>query len=410
MKLARNSFLNIAGYIIPGILSIPILGYMTRELGIEKFGLFTMILALIGYASIFDVGITRSVIREIAIYKKNHEEVLKIISTSAVLVLIFGVAAGVLIILFSGVISELLKVSPNAVYNFKCSLILLSFSIPLFLLTQIWCSLLEGREEFLKLNVFKTFSSTLIVLLPAIGLMLDSSLFSAVAGLLISRIISMILILWFCKDSIVKLKFHKDTFKRLINFGGWIAVSNIISPIMSYFDRFILANKLGSNVVGFYTGPSEAITRLGLLPIAISRTIFPMLSVKDGNKNIKKQAYFLMFFLIVPIGFFCIYFSEIILSLWLGREYGENSYQIFQILILGLVVNGFAQIPFASIQAKGFSKITAYIHLAEFFPYLILLIFMINYVGLIGAAIAWTIRVVIDFLLLLFFDNMKLKI
>ena len=78
MKIAKNSFFNIAGYIIPGILSIPILGYMARELGIEEFGLFTIILALVGYASIFDVGITRSVIREIAIFKNNEEEVLKI--------------------------------------------------------------------------------------------------------------------------------------------------------------------------------------------------------------------------------------------------------------------------------------------------------------------------------------------
>ncbi len=73
---------------------------MVRELGIEEFGLFTIILALVGYASIFDVGITRSVIREIAIFKNNEEDLLKIISTSALLVLILGVAAGVLIIVF----------------------------------------------------------------------------------------------------------------------------------------------------------------------------------------------------------------------------------------------------------------------------------------------------------------------
>ena len=322
MKIAKNSFFNIAGYIIPGILSIPILGYMARELGIEEFGLFTIILALVGYASIFDVGITRSVIREIAIFKNNEEEVLKIISTSALLVLILGVAAGVLIIVFSSIISELLKVSSYAVENFKYSLMLLSLSIPLFLLTQIWCSLLEGREEFLKLNIFKTISNTLVVLLPAIGLMLDSSLLSAVIGLLISRVISILLVLWFCKEYIVKLKFHKDTFKRLINFGGWIAVSNIISPIMSYFDRFILANKVGSNVVGFYTGPSEAISRIGIFPSAIARTIFPMLSDKEAdNKQIKKISYLLVFLSIVPFGIITAYFAENILDLWLGSQF-----------------------------------------------------------------------------------------
>lgn len=406
MKIAKNSFFNIAGYIIPGILSIPILGYMARELGIEEFGLFTIILALVGYASIFDVGITRSVIREIAIFKNNQEEVLKIISTSALLVLILGVAAGVLIIVFSSIISELLKVSSYAVENFQYSLMLLSLSIPLFLLTQIWCSLLEGREEFLKLNIFKTISSTLVVLLPAIGLMLDSSLLSAVIGLLISRVISIILVLWFCKEYIVKLKFHKDTFKRLINFGGWIAVSNIISPIMSYFDRFILANKVGSNVVGFYTGPSEAISRIGIFPSAIARTIFPMLSDKEAdNKQIKKISYLLVFLSIVPFGIIAAYFAENILDLWLGSQFALKSTLIFQVLVLGLIFNSIAQVPFTSIQAQGGSKVTAILHLFEVIPYVLLLLYLIQYYGLLGAAWAWTIRMFVDMGLLIFLDQ-----
>lgn len=406
MKIAKNSFFNIAGYIIPGILSIPILGYMARELGIEDFGLFTIILALVGYASIFDVGITRSVIREIAIFKNNEEEVLKIISTSALLVLILGVAAGVLIIVFSSIISELLKVSSYAVENFQYSLMLLSLSIPLFLLTQIWCSLLEGREEFLKLNIFKTISSTLVVLLPAIGLMLDSSLLSAVIGLLISRVISIILVLWFCKEYIVKLKFHRDTFERLINFGGWIAVSNIISPIMSYFDRFILANKVGSNVVGFYTGPSEAISRIGIFPSAIARTIFPMLSDKDADKKqIKKISYLLVFLSIVPFGIIAAYFAENILNIWLGSQFALKSTLIFQVLILGLIFNSIAQVPFTSIQAQGGSRITAMLHLFEVVPYVLLLLYLIQYYGLLGAAWAWTIRMFVDMGLLIFLDQ-----
>lgn len=240
-------------------------------------------------------------------------------------------------------------------------LMLLSLSIPLFLLTQIWCSLLEGREEFLKLNIFKTISSTLVVLLPAIGLMLDSSLLSAVIGLLISRVISIILVLWFCKEYIVKLKFHKDTFKRLINFGGWI-VGNIISPIMSYFDRFILANKVGSNVVGFYTGPSEAISRIGIFPSAIARTIFPMLSDKEAdNKQIKKISYLLVFLSIVPFGIIAAYFAENILDLWLGSQFALKSTLIFQVLVLGLIFNSIAQVPLLVFKQGG-SKVTAILH------------------------------------------------
>ena len=408
MKIAKNSFYNIAGYLIPGVLSIPILGFMARDLGVEKFGLFTIILAIVGYASIFDIGITRSVIREIAIYKRNKDEILKILSTSAVIVVALGIIAGFLITIFNTKISEFLNVSKFVTKDFLDSLAIVAFSIPLYLLTQVWCSLLEGREEFLKLNIYKTFSSTMVVVFPALALLIESSLSYAVMGLLIARFLSLLLIKLYCRDFSSNFKFYNDVFKRLISFGGWVAVSNFISPIMSYFDRFILANKMGASMVGFYTAPSEAISRIGMLPSAVARTIFPMLSSgEDDSGKIKITSYILVLLFVIPVGCFCAYFSYDIMSLWLGNEYALKSYIIFQILILGFVFNSIAQIPFASIQSNGKSKTTAILHLCELLPYLLLLYFLINKYGLIGAAWAWTIRMFVDLLILYIIDNYK---
>ena len=175
---------------------------------------------------------------------------------------------------------------------------------------------------------------------------------------------------------------------------------------MSYFDRFILANKVGSNVVGFYTGPSEAISRIGIFPSAIARTIFPMLSDKEAdNKQIKKISYLLVFLSIVPFGIITAYFAENILDLWLGSQFALKSTIIFQVLILGLIFNSIAQVPFTSIQAQGGSRITAMLHLFEVVPYVLLLLYLIQYYGLLGAAWAWTIRMFVDMGLLIFLDQ-----
>lgn len=408
MSIAKNSFFNVAGYLIPGLLSIPILGYMARELGIEEFGLFTLILSIVGYASIFDIGITRSVIREIAIYKHNKKEVIKILSTSTLIILLLGILAAFLIIIFNIQITNLLKVSANIKEEFNLCLIIMSLSIPFFLVTQVWCSLLEGKEEFLKLNIYKSISSTLVILLPAIGLFWGQSLTYVIIGLLISRIIAMLLIFKFCKGYRFVITFDKLVFNRLITFGGWIAISNIISPIMSYFDRFILANRMGSDVVGFYTGPSEAIARIGIFPSAIARTIFPMLSSNQMDSfKIKKISYVLIIISVVPFALFFAGFAEEILSLWLGDSFALKSSSVFQILILGLVFNSVAQVPFASIQASGNSKATALLHLIECLPYIVLLWWLITHYGIIGAAWAWTIRMLIDMILLIIIDNLK---
>lgn len=410
MSIAKNSFINMAGYLVPGILSIPVLGYMARAMGGDLFGLFTLILSIVGYASIFDVGISRSVIREVAIYRHDNEEILKILSTSTVVMLFLGLFAGILIVTFNSYIVEFLNVSPYVSNDFYLSLIVMSISIPFFLLVQVYCSLLEGYLEFLKLSIFKTISSSLIVVMPAIMLLWNISLFNAVIGLLIARIFSFFLIIFYCKEYITKksLKFYKLIFFRLIKFGGWVAVSNIISPVISYFDRFILSNKMGANVVGFYTAPSEAISRLSILPVAVAKTIFPMLSRGDvDKKNTKKISYFLICISSVPLGLIFIYFGREIITLWLGQDYAEKSTLVFQILMLGFIFNAIAQIPFTSIQAKGKAKVTSLIQVVECVPYIFLLLYLINLYGLVGVAIAWTTRVFIDLLLLIFFDRFE---
>lgn len=70
MSLLKNSIWNFGGYIIPTIVALPALGYIARELGAERFGLFALCTAIVGYASIFDAGLTRAVIREIAFNRK----------------------------------------------------------------------------------------------------------------------------------------------------------------------------------------------------------------------------------------------------------------------------------------------------------------------------------------------------
>ena len=66
----------------------------------------------------------------------------------------------------------------------------------------------------------------------------------------------------------------------------------------------------------------------------------------------------------------------------------------------GFFFNSLAHIPFAEIQANGNAKLTALIHLLEVIPYLLLLFYLVEKYGVVGAAIAWSVRYTIDFFIL----------
>ncbi|WP_448684274.1 flippase [Enterobacter cloacae] len=405
MSLVKNTFWNLSGYIIPSLIAIPALGYLARVLGPERFGLFTLAVALVGYASIFDAGLTRAVIREVSFYRDKEEEIKKVISNSTLILVVMGMIGGISIFLSAEHLVILLKV--GAIYKKEViySIELLGITIPLFLLNQVWLGILEGLEQFKKLNIIKSFNSSFIAGFPAIFVMFKTDLIFAVMGLLLARITSLMFTFYACKKHVVSsgVKIDKITSLRLLRYGGWITISNIVSPLMTYLDRFFISNITGAANVAFYTAPSEGVQRLTIIPGALSRAVFPKLSrYTDSNEKKKQQAlaYLLMGIAIFPLCLIGVSFSQEILTLWMGEAYGGLSATILQILLVGFFFNCIAQIPFSAIQAAGHSRTTALLHICEVMPYLILLYSFIHLYGILGAALAWSIRTTIDCLAL----------
>lgn len=413
MSLIRNSIWNFSGYIIPMFVALPALGYIARVLGAERFGIFTLCTAIVGYASIFDAGLTRAVIREISFFRNNASEKNNIIATSNLAILFMGFVGTFFLYFSSTSLVNLLNVSiiykNDTILSFK----ILSITIPIFLMNQIWVSYLEGEENFLNINLQRCISSSLIAGLPAIFILLEPSLTYAMLGLVLGRCFSLALAYICARKLIIAagFKIHLVTLKRLLKFGGWITVSNILSPVMSYFDRFILSNLQGASMVSLYTAPSEIVNRLTNIPWALARALFPKLSstelIKERKKN-ELSAYLILSIICLPGIIIGITFSHFFLEIWLGVNYADKSAFILQVLLVGFVFNSFAQVPFASIQASGKAKVTALVHCIELVPYLIGLYWMIKNFGVVGVAYSWTIRVTIDFVIL-FYISWKLN-
>ncbi|MBK0033532.1 flippase [Erwinia sp. S43] len=414
MSLIKNTIWNLSGYAVPTLVAIPALGFLARDLGPERFGLFSLALAIIGYASIFDAGLTRAIVREISLFRDDNIECGKIVANSSLILTVLGITGGAIIYFSGPAIVNVLNVKSGYYAETLQAISLVSLSLPFFLLNQAWLSILEGREEFKKSNLIKSVNSSLIAGLPALAAMIHSSLTWAVLGLLAARVLSLLITFYRCREHIVSGRFTIETatMARLMRYGGWITVSNIISPLMSYFDRFIVSHVMGASHVAFYTAPAEGVQRLTILPGALARAVFPKLSGRYGLDEKKKQrnlAYSLMLLTIVPVAVVGIIFSEFIITTWLGPAYAGLPAEVFKILLVGFVLGSVAQIPFASIQGAGFSKVTAMIHLCELLPYLAILYYFINLWGVIGVACAWTLRVSVDCLALILINNKLVK-
>lgn len=404
----RNSFWNLLGVAIPLLISLITMGWLARELGTEKFGIFLIAFSVIGYASVFDAGLTRAVIRFIALNNSDYNADREVMGTAVITVFFLGVIGSALLFLFSEPIVEYLNVEKESYVDVLKAFYILSLVILPTLLSMVLFALPEGRQDFLKLNIYKTISGSFIAITPLLTVLYDMSLSSAMVGLLLGRLAS--LFIAFIPNFLVFrfdfLFFKMKVLKKLFSFGGWITLSNIISPVMVSADRFILSNYLGASQVSFYAAPAEIVGRMAVVPASVARVLFPLFSSsnKESSKH-SKNAYFgmvlILIIMIVPV----FILSGWILTVWLGESFGGDASLILKILLVGFFFNALAQIPFAQIQAYGKSRVTAIIHLIELVPYLIVLFYLVQLYGLIGAAIAWSIRVIVDYIVLVWCAN-----
>lgn len=401
--LLRGTVLNLTGMVLPSLAAIPALAILARLLGVESFGLFALVFALLGYAGIFDGGLARAVIREIAINDKKEQACQPIMGTATWAVLALSIPAIAALYLGAPLIVKFIKVSPENFSDATRSFRLISLALPFYILSLVWFGYFEGKRQFLKLNILKTISGTSIAVLPAAAVLFEAKLSCAVLALVAARAATLAMLYISLPEQIKKslTSFDRSILVRLFRFGSWMTVSNIVSPLMVYADRFILSSIVGAKSVAFYTAPSEIVSRMLIIPGAAARTMFPVFSnSQESSQGVGRTAFFWLGGVSILIATPVFFLSSEILNLWLGEPYGEKSGVILKILLVGFLFNSLAQVPFSRLQAGGYPKVTATIHLVEIVPYILALYYLIKLWGITGAALAWMARMCVDFLAL----------
>jgi O-antigen/teichoic acid export membrane protein len=97
-------------------------------------------------------------------------------------------------------------------------------------------------------------------------------------------------------------------------------------------------------------------------------------------------------------------------TIWAGPDFGRESTGPFYVLLIGLLFNMLAYIPYGSIVAFGRTDLVAKTHWSELVPYAILAAVLINYFGIIGAAVAWSVRLIFDSLIFLWLSKTVVNI
>lgn len=416
MKSIRNATIwNIIGSVLPMLVGLICIPFLIKHIGVERFGVLTLIWTLIGYFSIFDFGIGRALTFSVSNLKSESENtnLYRSIQSGLKLLLITGIIGGIILALLSKKLGFFwLNTNVSLKSETYFSILIASLAIPFTTYTSGIKGVLEGYEEFKIVNILRLILGVFNFTLPVLSVILiGNSLVYIVSTLVITRFIILIahFIVLNNKLKLIEIIFNKNLEKsidkKIFHFGAWMTLSNIISPLMVNADRFFISYILGASLVAYYTIPFDLVIRFLILPAALTSVLFPRfssllnISIEEANSLYKKSASNI-FKLMLLLTICTISFSYLGLKFWINQEVATKSYQLLIIISIGVFFNSMAQVPHALIQAAGKVKQTALLHVIEFIVYVIVLYVLLKYFGLYGAGIAFVIRTIFDFLCL----------
>ncbi len=406
--LAQNTFLNLVGQALPMLVAFIAMPFIINGLGVDRFGVLTLAWMMIGYFSLFNMGLGRATTKFISEYlaKGEHDKLSELIWASILMLIGFGIVGSVIAILITPwLINDILNIPPDLIEESTTTFYLLGLSVPIVLGIAGVRGVLEAFQKFYIINAVKVPTYIAAFVTPLLVLPFTNNLVPVVILLIASRLAGLIAFIYHCFKVLPDLKKFKfpgvNFYKKLLGYGGWLTISNIIWPMMNYLDRFIIGAVLTMGAVAYYVTPYELVTKLLIISGSLLSVIFPAFSAfstGEHNKlmNLHTKAVKYLLLALVPVVFIMIALAYPFFNIWLGADFAQNSSTILQLLALGILINSVSQVPSSAIQAMGRPDITAKLHLIELPIYLAMLWYFIDAFGIVGAALAWVIRIVID--------------
>ena len=416
--LARNAVGNLLSQALPMAAALLAIPALIAGLGKERFGILTLAWILLGYFSLFDLGLGRALTKMVAerLGLGRAEDIPGLVWTALGLMTALGLLGTIILAALAPWLARsVLKLPEGLQGETTAAFVLIALALPLVIGTAGLRGVMEAHQRFGPINIVRSSVGVFTLAGPLLVLPFSRSLVPVVGVICAGRLISWALHVWLCARTVPGMRrgvaLRPGLWKPLITYGGWMTLVNVINPLMVQMDRFLVGALVSTAAVAYYTTPYELVTKFWFVSNAMLGVVFPAFAtsfVQDRGRTALlfgrgvKYAFLTLF----PLVLGSIALAPEVLAVWLGGDFARESAPVMRWLALGVLLNGLAQVPSALLQGVGRPDLTAKLHLVELPLYLAAAWFLIGARGIEGAALAWTARTALD--LVLFFGASRL--
>ena len=387
------------------------------RIGSERFGFLALAWGLVGYAGVLDLGIGRAVTQKLASLQgvDRAVEAVRVFRSGVRITQLAGLAGGFLLL---GVLIVAVDQFPNPKTIGRSEIFLAGALVTLTLPVQSLSSTYRGVNEaygnFVGIGALRIVLGIATFGTPFLVSLVSVDLFWLVSTVLLTRLGALVAYRVLAFRSLPTIHDHSDTdadrptMLALFRFGGWYTVSSVLAPVFMQADRFFIGMMISAAAVTAYVLPYEIVIQSLIVVGAVTTVLFPAISRAVSSAEGQAEKIYRFWLIRVGLGMSLLTGTlalamPALLEVWLGNRIGDDSVSVGRILCAGVLLNSLGAVTFSYLHAKGWVRPTALAHLFEAPIFLAALYWGITNFGIIGAAAAWLLRMLIDTLILFLF-------
>lgn len=396
-KLVLGSSIRVFHLVLLTCIGLVLTPFTIHWLGPERYGIWALASAFVGYYSLLDLGLSGAVFTHMShtIGAGDHEGGSSIYSTG---LSIFSLLGGILVVVTLGIASSIVFLYPNHGFTLATVVLIVGFqtavSFPM-------------RAPIGVLNAGSHFETTTVAMISAailrtIGTVVVLRAGKGVVGLAVVNLLSWvpgyvfvcIAVHWrypFIRARALG-KWHRQTAHKLFTFGVPVLIGQIADRIRLQTDAVVVSLFLGLSAVTHYNVATTLVCYYMDGIVAIIGVLTPVLSMQMSARDVAGMRNSILTGTRLAIctggfaGFGLIAGGRVFIERWMGAEY-IDSYPILVVLSIAMFLDLWQSTSVNALYATMHQKTYAKINVSEATVNLLLSLLLGARLGMLGVAL-----------------------
>ncbi len=355
-QLRSNAIYNVVGWLLPTLVFVGLTPVMVRSLGVEGFGVISLVQVITGYMNVLNFGFSEAITKQIAeCYEKDRERAQRVAWVGFGLFAGFGLLGGVGLMFGAHWLAfDLLKVSSDlradtqTAIQIGAAVFLLQMVAEFFRGTAIGCQRFDIPNLTRVLRI--SLSAAFILIALHLGLGMPGVMWGTLGGLVIGLVVNA---LWM--QRVLPLRKATGDLKSIrsevFHYSKHVFTMRIAGIVSSRLGQLFLGTLSSAANVALYEVPVRVAETGSVFLNRILQVFFPGFASMDRVTELERikrvflEATSLQLLVTTPFFIGMIVEGHTLLSVWINPQFAEGAAGIILLVSINYWLSSLTNLP-----------------------------------------------------------------